>query len=125
MSSYFPSPPANFKVTNIDNDPTPKVEVAWDEVTDNDLRQDFLNSNDQTQLSATASVNPARISAHERVLVGYLMHRSESGPGFIPDQSNRVADEVALPAGTLNFIDTAVIGTKTFFYKLGFLVDIS
>jgi len=117
---YFPYPPSVFKKTNTDDDPFPLVDLLWSIVTTAELRSDFMMSNDQNHQSVIfPASNWDRISAHAREVMGYRLHREQTGPGFVPDDVNEIADEsVLLPLET-EFRDLGVVGENQYFYKLG------
>ena len=120
MPSYIPQPTSFFTISNVDGDPN-LVHLAWKPTTDDDLRQDYLLSDDMNNppemVSASAGGNPEFISAHLRKMVGYRLHRGLV-PTFIPDVSNELANESTLGPYQNEYEDTNVIDGVTYYYKL-------
>jgi hypothetical protein len=117
-----------FKIANVDDEPVAKVELSWTQTADSDLRQDFLMSNSATRMSAEVGVNPAYISAHQRTIVGYRVHRDSNNPNFAPvgeaaGQGNCVADESSLTPPVTNLTDLAVITGAHYYYKIGQVIN--
>lgn len=113
----IPSPP-NLRVTNVDNTPISKVELAWDVVSDADLRKNYLFTNDAGRITAQSGLVPNYVLAHTRSVVGYKLY-GNSVAFTPPAQGTLLADEITLTKLVLAFIDFTISQNEKRLFKIG------
>lgn len=123
MPSYIPAAPVNFRTINIDQKPTPKVELGWDEVTNALLRSDWIYSNDSSKISNSSSW----LSVHFRFTEGYRIYRGATDDftpsGEAAGQGNCIVDENTLSASTVSWTDLDVSQGNNYYYKICAIIN--
>lgn len=120
--SFYPDPPENFQIENLQILPSASLDLTWDIYTDDRVRNDYLNFNDENHQFATMGTNPPHIFAHNRDVIGYRLFRNEDTDFDPLVEGDLLADEFVLEQNDDIFTDNTVIPNTTYFFKLAAVV---
>jgi len=114
----YPIFPQNLRITNVSCDPVPKVDLAWNLVSNSDLHYNVLYYSKPGHIYAASGVEPDRIYAHQRTVAGYSLYRNGTLPFTPPGEGSEIADEGLLTAGVSVHSDISVFQGNTYHYKI-------
>jgi hypothetical protein len=116
--------PLNLRITNRSEG---QIDVAWDVVTDTLLRQDDLTESLAGDVFAAGNRTvPSHVIAHKRTVLGYRLHRGDSGffaDGQTAGSGNCIADESTLTPGVTSYSDTTVSPGQTYAYVVAAILN--